>query len=71
MSKLFVTLYVLQGTLLDKAKARREAGQGTLEYVAMVAVACIIIAAVVAVLKPAGASIGALVSAALAKVTGI
>lgn len=71
MSKLFITLFVLQGNLLDKAKSRREAGQGTLEYVAMVAVACIIIAAVVAVLKPAGATLGSLVSTALAKVTGI
>ncbi|WP_375426534.1 hypothetical protein [uncultured Friedmanniella sp.] len=71
MNKLFITLFVLQDTLLDKAKARRESGQGTLEYVAMVAVACIIIAAVVAILKPAGATLGTLVSTAIQKVTSI
>ena len=68
MDKLFITLFVLQGAVADKVKSRREAGQGTLEYVAMVAVACIIIAAVIAVLKPAGATMGEMARAAIEKV---
>ena len=51
MNKLILTALVLQMTLTDKLKARRESGQGTLEYVGMVAVACIIIAAVITVIK--------------------
>ena len=47
MNQLLVTLYVWQLTATDKLKARREAGQGSLEYVAAIAVAAIIIVAVV------------------------
>jgi hypothetical protein len=53
MDKLFVTLYVWQLTVADKLRARREAGQGTLEYVGMIAVAAVIIIAVVGVLNKA------------------
>ena len=53
MDKLFVTLLIWQVTAVDKIKARREAGQGTLEYVGMIAVAAVIIALVVGVLKGA------------------
>ena len=42
MSKIALTLYFWQLTALDKVAARREAGQGTLEYVGMIAVAAII-----------------------------
>lgn len=51
MNNLVLTLLVWQMTAVDKIKARREAGQGTLEYVGMVAVAAIIIAAVIGVLR--------------------
>lgn len=47
MNQLLVTLYVWQLTAGDKLKARREAGQGSLEYIAAIAVAAIIIVAVV------------------------
>lgn len=53
MDKLFVTLYVWQLTVADKLRARREAGQGTLEYVGMIAVAAVIIFAVIGVLQNA------------------
>ena len=59
MDKLFISLFLLQYTVADKVekiKARREAGQGTLEYVGMIAVAAVIIVAVVTVLK--GAKLG-------------
>jgi hypothetical protein len=67
MTKLFVTLFVLQSTLLTKVKARRDAGQGTLEYVAMIAVAAVIIAAVVAAMGPAKGAVEGLIQAAIAK----
>ena len=47
---------------------RREAGQGALEYVGMIAVAAIIIVAVAVVAKAAGPQIGAFITAAIAKV---
>jgi hypothetical protein len=68
MNKLFITLYLLQFTLADKVKARREAGQGTLEYVGMIAVAAVIIVAVIGVLK--GADLGTWVGGFITKVKG-
>jgi len=65
MQKLLLTLFVWQLTAVDKLKARREAGQGTLEYVGMIAVAAIIIVAVVAVAK--SADIGSMLTAAINK----
>jgi len=53
MYKLVLALYLWQFTALDKIKARREAGQGTLEYVGMIAVAAVIIVAVIGVLQKA------------------
>lgn len=53
MNKIAFTLVMWQLTAIDKLKARREAGQGTLEYVGMIAVAAIIIVAVIGVLKEA------------------
>ncbi|MDF2748523.1 MAG: hypothetical protein K0S98_2810, partial [Propionibacteriaceae bacterium] len=61
MQKLLLTLFVWQLTAVDKLKTRREAGQGTLEYVGMIAVAAIIIVAVVAVAK--SADIGSMLTA--------
>ena len=53
MNQLLVTLYVWQLTATDKLKQRREAGQGSLEYVAAIAVAAIIIVAVVGAVNSA------------------
>ncbi|GAA1825253.1 hypothetical protein ACFFOM_12025 [Microlunatus capsulatus] len=66
MSKIALTLYFWQLTALDKVAARREAGQGTLEYVGMIAVAAIIIVAVVAVAKEA--DLGGMITTAVEKV---
>lgn len=54
MNQLLVTLYVWQLTASDKLKQRREAGQGSLEYIAAIAVAAIIIVAVVGAVNSAG-----------------
>jgi heme A synthase len=56
MNQLLVTLYAWHLTAADKLQRRREAGQGSLEYVAAIAVAAIIIAAVVGAVN--GAAIG-------------
>lgn len=59
MDKLFVTLYVLRLAAADKLAAKldrtrnREAGQGALEYVGMIAVAAVIVVAVVVAIKNA------------------
>jgi hypothetical protein len=66
MNNLLLTFYVWHLTAVDKLKARREAGQGTLEYVGMIAVAAIIIVAVVAVAK--SADLGSIFTAAVDKV---
>ena len=67
MNNIALTFLVWQLTAVDKLKARREAGQGTLEYVGMVAVACIIIAAVIGVLR--GVELGPLLQGFLDQVT--
>lgn len=66
MNKIALTLLVWQLTAVDKIKARREAGQGTLEYVGMIAVAAVIIVAVVGILK--GADLGTWVGGFIDKV---
>ncbi|WP_161606057.1 hypothetical protein [Microlunatus speluncae] len=49
MEKLMLSLYMVQLTVADKLRnRRRESGQGSLEYVGMIAVAALIIALVVA-----------------------
>ena len=65
MTNLLGTFLVLTSPVPAK---RREAGQGSLEYVGMIAVAAIIIVAVAVVAKTAGPSIGAFITAAVAKV---
>lgn len=67
MSHLLVSYMVLTGQVEPK---KREAGQGSLEYVGMIAVAAIIIVAVAVVAKAAGPQIGAFITAAIAKVQG-
>jgi hypothetical protein len=68
MNNLLLSLMVLHSSLVDKVKGRRDAGQGSLEYVGMIAVAAIIIAAVAVVATAAGPQIGAFITAAIAKV---
>jgi hypothetical protein len=66
MTSLLGTFLVLTNPAVP-AK-RREAGQGSLEYVGMIAVAALIIAAVALVAKSAGPQIGAFITAAITKV---
>jgi hypothetical protein len=47
MHKLVLTLLVWQVAAAEKLKARRDSGQGTLEYVGMIAVAAIIVVALI------------------------
>jgi hypothetical protein len=68
MNKILLTLLVLQGTVADKIKTRRDAGQGSLEYVAMIGVAVMIIVAIVSVATPAGTAMGGIITAAVDKV---
>ncbi|QDP96622.1 hypothetical protein FOE78_12500 [Microlunatus elymi] len=56
MNKLIATLYAWTYVNTSKLRDRREAGQGTLEYVGMIAVAAVIVVAVIGVLK--GAELG-------------
>lgn len=55
MGKLYATLYVFATAGVSKIK-NNERGQGTLEYVGMIAVAAVIVVAVIGVLK--GADLG-------------
>jgi hypothetical protein len=68
MNNLLLSLMVLHSSIVDRVKGRRDAGQGSLEYVGMIAVAAIIIAAVAVVATAAGPQIGAFITAAIAKV---
>ena len=67
MNKLILTALVLQMTLTDKIKARRESGQGTLEYVGMFAVAAIIVVTIIGLAD--GFDFGGIVTKAIAYVT--
>jgi Ca2+/H+ antiporter len=68
MNKILLTLLVLQGSVADKFKNRREAGQGSLEYVAMIGVAVMIVVAIAALATPAGTAMGGLINSAITKV---
>ena len=68
MNNLLLSLMVLHSSIVDRVKGRRDSGQGSLEYVGMIAVAAIIIAAVAVVATAAGPQIGAFITAAIAKV---
>jgi hypothetical protein len=70
MNNLLLSLMVLHTSLVDRIKGRRDAGQGSLEYVGMIAVAAIIIAAVAVVATAAGPQIGDFITRAIAKVQG-
>ena len=65
MNKILFTLLVLQGSVADKLKSRRDAGQGSLEYVAMIGVAVMIILAIVGFATPAGTAIGGMIQKAV------
>jgi len=54
MDKLIVSLLMLQATATDKLSARREAGQGTLEYIAMLLIAGVLIVALVGIFTGVG-----------------
>lgn len=66
MNQLIVTILAWHLTTADKLKARRDAGQGTLEYVGMFAVAAIIVVALIGVAS--GFDFGSIVTAAITKV---
>lgn len=69
MNYILLTLLVLDNKI-ESIKSKRESGQGSLEYVGMIAVAAIIIVLVAAVAKSQGPVIAAFITSAVAKVTG-
>lgn len=71
MDKLMITFFVLQATTTDKLRTRREAGQGTLEYVAALALALIVILALVAAFTTAGTTLSEKVGKVVEKVSTI
>ncbi len=71
MDKLMISFFLLQNTVTGKLRTRREAGQGTLEYVAALALALIVILALVTAFGTAGTSLSAKVTAIVAKITAI
>ena len=71
MDKLIVSLLMLQATVTDKLSARREAGQGTLEYIAMLLIAGVLIVALVGIFTGVGAQLSTKVKAVIDKIVGI
>ncbi len=72
MDKLIVSLIMLQAEVTDRLSARRrEAGQGTLEYIAMLLVAGVLIVAIIGIFSGAGATLSAKVQAVVDKITSI
>jgi hypothetical protein len=71
MDKLIVSLLMLQATVTDKLSARREAGQGTLEYIAMLLIAGVLIVALVGIFTGVGAQLATKVQAVITKITSI
>ena len=71
MDKLMISLFLLQATATDKLRTRREAGQGTLEYVAALALALIVILALVGAFTSAGQALSTKISSIVSGVTGI
>lgn len=71
MYNLLFTLMMLPDSLASRyANRAKNRGQGSLEYVGMIAVAAIIIVAVAVVAKTEGPNIGKFITAAIAKVQG-
>lgn len=71
MDKLMISLFLLQSTVTDKVKTRREAGQGTLEYVAALALALLVILALVGAFTSAGQALATKINTIVQGVTGI
>jgi uncharacterized membrane protein len=71
MDKLIVSLLMLQATATNKLSARREAGQGTLEYIAMLLIAGVLIVALVGIFGTVGDTLKAKVQVVIDAVTGI
>lgn len=69
MVALFLSLYVRASDTFENRVANRQRGQGTLEYVGMIAVAALLIVAVVGAFKTA--NLGAKVTTILNSVTSI
>ncbi|WP_114559446.1 hypothetical protein [Desertihabitans aurantiacus] len=67
MNKIATTLLMLQMTLVDRLNNRREAGQSTLEYVGMFAVAAIIVVALIT--AASSFNLAQIVTDAITKVT--
>lgn len=65
LGKIYATLYFYTTAGVDRLK-KGERGQGTLEYVGMIAVAAVIVVAVIGVLK--GADLGTWVQGFITKV---
>jgi hypothetical protein len=71
MDKLMISLFLLQSTVTDKVRTRREAGQGTLEYVAALALALIVILALVTAFGTAGTTLSTKVGKIMEHITNI
>lgn len=71
MDKLIVSLIMLQATVTDKISNRREAGQGTLEYIAMLLIAGVLIVALVGIFTGVGAQLAGKVQAIIQQITSI
>jgi hypothetical protein len=71
MNKFVTALVGTYLVLTQPSSKRREAGQGSLEYVGAIAVAALIVAALGALAAGFGGEIGAIVTSAIAKVKGI
>lgn len=63
MVTLFLALYLRSSGALQDRLTDRERGQGTLEYVGMIAVVAIVVVAVATIIK--GADLGGVVSTAI------
>ena len=71
MDKLMISFFLLQATATDKLRTRREAGQGTLEYVAALALALIVILALVTAFTDLGAALKAKMAEIISSISGI
>jgi hypothetical protein len=71
MNKLIVSLIMLQATVAGKINNRREAGQGTLEYIAMLLIAGVLIVALVGIFTGVGTQLAGKVQAIIQQITSI
>ena len=71
MDKLVISLIMLQATATDKLRTRREAGQGTLEYIAMLLIAGVLIVALVGIFTGVGSQLATKVQAIITQITSI